>query len=145
MDDVSNSFFMWFIIFWVCLLVVFMGIGGFFMFRKFLKVLPKEDGKSKLDWQNYYVESSRHLWTEESKSFLDRLVSPVPSPFRDIAKHSIAAKIGEVALDEGASEVTRDHCIKGYILATPRRDYKSLISFLEKQKIDYSAHQNLLN
>jgi hypothetical protein len=140
----ANDFFMWFIIFWVCVLLLFMSIGGYFMFRKFLKVLPKEDGKSKLDWQNHYVDSSRHLWTEDSKTFLDQLVSPVPTAFRDIAKHSIAACIGQVALEANASEVTRDHCIQGYILATPRRDYKSLTSFLEKQQIDYSAHKHLL-
>lgn len=140
----ANDFFMWFIIFWVCVLLLFMSIGGYFMFRKFLKVLPKEDGKSKLDWQNHYVDSSRHLWTEDSKAFLDQLVSPVPTAFRDIAKHSIAARIGQVALEAHASEVTRDHCIQGYILATPRRDYKSLTSFLERQQIDYSAHKHLL-
>jgi hypothetical protein len=145
MGDGTNTFFMIFILFWVVVLLFFMSVGGYFMFRKFLKVLPKEDGKSKLDWQNYYVDTSRHLWTDDSKAFLDQLVSPVPTAFRDIAKHSIAAKIGEVALNEGAEEVTRDHCIKGYILATPRRDYKSLMSFLEKQKIDYSAHRHLLN
>jgi hypothetical protein len=145
MDSGANPFFMWFIIFWVFVLLFFMSVGGYFMFRKFLKVLPKADGKSKLDWQNHYVDSSRHLWTDDSKAFLNQLVSPVPTAFRDIAKHSIAAKIGEVALNEGAAEVTRDHCIKGYILATPRRDYKSLTSFLEKQQIDYSAHQHLLN
>jgi hypothetical protein len=145
MDSGANPFFMWFIIFWVFVLLFFMSVGGYFMFRKFLKVLPKADGKSKLDWQNHYVDSSRHLWTNDSKAFLDQLVSPVPTAFRDIAKHSIAAKIGEVALNEGAEEVTRDHCIKGYILATPRRDYKSLTSFLEKQQIDYSAYQHLLN
>ncbi|NEW07162.1 DUF2621 domain-containing protein [Paenibacillus sp. SYP-B3998] len=141
----ANDFFMWFIIFWVCVLLFFMSVGGYFMFRKFLKVLPKEDGKSKLDWQNHYVDTSRHLWTDESKLFLDQLVSPVPTAFRDIAKHSIAARIGQVALEKGANEVTRNHCIEGYILATPRRDYKSLMSFLEKQQIDYSAYKHLLN
>lgn len=141
----GNDFFMWFIIFWVCVLLFFMSVGGYFMFRKFLKVLPKEDGKSKLDWQNHYVDSSRHLWTDDSKTFLDQLVSPVPTAFRDIAKHSIAARIGQVALENGANEVTRDHCIEGYILATPRRDYKSLTSFLEKQQIDYSSYKHLLN
>jgi hypothetical protein len=140
----ANDFFMWFIIFWVCVLLFFMSVGGYFMFRKFLKVLPKEDGKSKLDWQNHYVDSSRHLWTEDSKAFLDQLVSPVPTAFRDIAKHSIAARIGQVALESGDEEVTRNHCIEGYILATPRRDYKSLTSFLEKQQIDYSAYKHLL-
>lgn len=53
-----------------------MCIGGFFMFRKFLKVLPKADGKSKLDWQNYWVERSRLLWNDEMKAVLDQLVQP---------------------------------------------------------------------
>lgn len=136
--------FMYFIVFWGVVMVVFMSIGGFFMFRKFLKVLPKQDGKSKLDWQNYWVERSRPMWTEESKQFLDQLASPVPTPFRDIAKHSIAARIGQVAIESGATEVTREHCIEGYILATPPRDYRSLISFLKKNNIDYTPYQHLL-
>ncbi|MBP1157437.1 MULTISPECIES: DUF2621 domain-containing protein [unclassified Paenibacillus] len=139
------SGFMWFIMFWVFVLLFFMSVGGYFMFRKFLKVLPMgNDGKSKLDWQNHYVESSRHLWTEESKAFLEILVEPVPTPFRDIARHSIAAQIGQVALEDKATEVTQDHCIKGYILATPKRDYKSLTSFLDKKQIDYTAYKHLL-
>src|SRR5690554_4984604 len=135
----------WFMFFWVFLLVGFMAIGGYFMFRKFLKVLPKADGKSTLDWQNHYVESSRHLWTDQSKDFLEILVEPVPTPFRDIARHSIAARIGQVALERNASEVTQAHCIEGYIIATPKRDYNSLVSFLEKNEIDYSAHKHLMN
>ncbi|NIK66682.1 MULTISPECIES: DUF2621 domain-containing protein [unclassified Paenibacillus] len=141
----APDWFMFFIIFWAVVMVGAMAIGGFFMFRKFLKVLPQRDGKSKLDWQNYWVERSRSMWTDESKSFLDELVSPVPSAFRDIAKHSIAAKIGQVAIDNGASEVTRDHCIEGYIRATPKRDYRSLVSFLERKGIDYDPYRHLLN
>lgn len=45
------------------------------MFRKFLKVLPKADGKSKLDWQNYWVERSRPLWSDETKAFWTSLFS----------------------------------------------------------------------
>lgn len=144
--DVNNmsDFLKWFMLFWVFILVGFMSIGGFFMFRKFLKVLPKADGKSKLDWQNYYVDTSRHMWTDEAKAFLEILVQPVPSPFRDIAKHTISAKIGQIALESGELTVTRDHCIEGYILATPRRDYKSLINFLNDNQIDYSKHEKLL-
>ncbi|GLX67671.1 DUF2621 domain-containing protein [Paenibacillus glycanilyticus] len=141
----APDWFMFFIVFWAVVMVGAMAIGGFFMFRKFLKVLPQRDGKSKLDWQNYWVERSRSMWTDESKSFLDELVSPVPSAFRDIAKHSIAAKIGQVAIDNGASEVTRDHCIEGYIRATPKRDYRSLVSFLERKEIDYTSYRHLLN
>lgn len=135
--------FSWFIFFWVFVLLGFMSIGGYFMFRKFLKVLPQADGKSTLDWQNYYVEKSRPLWNEEAKAFLDLLVSPVPTAFRDIAKHSIAAKIGQLALEENASRITREHCIRGYILATPKRDHSSLISFLKKHDIDYTPYMKL--
>lgn len=134
----------WFIFIWVFVLIGFMSIGGYFMFRKFLKVLPKADGKSTLDWQNHWVESSRHLWTEESKAFLNRLVEPVPAAFRDIAKHSIAARIGQLAIERGAPEVTREHCIEGYILATPRRDYKFLRKFLDEEGIDYSKFHTLM-
>lgn len=141
----NNSLFMWFITFWPLVLIALMAIGGYFMFRKFLKVLPKADGKSKLDWQNYYVEKSRHMWTDDSKAFLNKLVAPVPGPFRDIAKHSIAAKIGQIALEEEAAEVTREHCIKGYIIATPKRDYRSLMNFLEREKIDYTPYKHLIN
>ncbi|ANE46353.1 hypothetical protein SY83_08750 [Paenibacillus swuensis] len=140
-----NEGFMLFIMFWVCILVFFMSVGGYFMFRKFMKVLPKEDGKSKLDWQNHYVETSRHMWTDDAKQFLDTLVEPVPTAFRDIAKHSIAAQIGQVALDSGEPQVTRDHCIQGYIMATPKRDYKVLMKFLRQNQIDYKPYEHLLN
>lgn len=133
-----------FIFFWVFILAGAFAIGGYFMFRKFLKVLPQADGKSKLDWQNYYVEESRHLWTDESRALLNLLVEPVPTPFRDIAKHSIGARIGQVALERGLSEVTHDACIEGYILATPKRDHRSLRKYLDEKQIDYSAFQHLL-
>lgn len=143
--SIPSNWFMNSIAFWTFVLLGSMVIGGFFMFRKFLKVLPKADGKSKLDWQNHWVEASRHLWTEDAKAFLDELVQPVPAPFRDIAKHSIAAEIGKIALDSGAAEVTRDHCIKGYIVATPKRDNKFLVNFLDKKQIDYQPYKHLMN
>jgi len=139
-----NGPFMWFIFFWVFVMLGLFAIGGYFMFRKFLKSLPMADGKSKLDWQNYYVEQSRHLWTDESRDFLEKLVSPVPRPFRDVARHAIAAKIGQLALEENASEITRDLCIRGYILATPKRDHRSLLAFLEKERIDCTPYKHLL-
>lgn len=134
----------WFIFFWVFIMVALVSIGGYFMFRKFLKVLPKQDGKSTLDWQNYWVETSRHLWTAESKEFLSKLVDPVPSAFRDIAKHSIAAQIGQLAVERGVPEVTRELCIEGYILATPRRDYKFLRKFLDDEGIDYERFRPMM-
>ncbi|MCY8565680.1 DUF2621 family protein, partial [Bacillus sonorensis] len=100
-----EGWFLWLMLFWIVTMVVLLSIGGFFMFRKFLKRLPKEDGKSELDWQDYYIEQTRHMWKQEEKDLLDELVSPVPELFRDIAKAKIAGKIGELALKENARSI----------------------------------------
>lgn len=126
-----EGWFLWFILFWVITMVVLLSIGGFFMFRKFLKRLPKEDGRSELDWQDYYIEKSRHLWSNENKQFLNELVSPVPELFRDAAKAKIAGKIGELALKEKVSKIDQQLMIRGYILATPKRDHTFLKDICE--------------
>ena len=69
-----QGWFLWFILFWVVFLAGSMGIGGFFMFRKFLKKMPKDDGKSDMDWEEYYVNESRHLWGDPEKALLEDLV-----------------------------------------------------------------------
>ena len=136
-----EGWFLWFILFWVVFMIGFMAIGGFFMFRKFLKKLPKEDGKSDMDWEVEYVNQTRHLWNQEEKDFLEELVSPVPELFRDVARHKIAGRIGELALKEKANKITIDLIIKGYILATPKRDHKFLRKKLEIEKIDVSPYE----
>ncbi|MFD6442676.1 DUF2621 family protein, partial [Peribacillus sp. NPDC060186] len=73
-----GGWFLWFILFWVALLIILMSIGGFFMFRKFLKRFPKEDGKSDMDWEEYYLDQTKHLWSKQQKDLLEDLVSPVP-------------------------------------------------------------------
>ncbi len=92
--------FEYFVILWGFFMIGILAIGGYFMFRKFLKQLPKEDGKSEMDWQHYYIEKTKHMWQEEELELLNELVSPVPGIFRDIAKQTIASKIGEIALKE---------------------------------------------
>ncbi|MEC1662379.1 DUF2621 domain-containing protein [Bacillus sp. PK3-037] len=139
-----EGWFLWFILFWVITMIVLLSIGGFFMFRKFLKRLPKEDGKSELDWQDYYIENSRHLWSNENKQFLDELVTPVPELFRDIARAKIAGKIGELALKENVAAIDQRLIIKGYILATPKRDHTFLKKHLRDKKIDIEPYQALL-
>ncbi|MFB9762371.1 DUF2621 domain-containing protein [Ectobacillus funiculus] len=139
-----TGWFSWFIVIWTVILLSLMSIGGYFMFRKFLKRLPKEDGKSILDWEYYYIEQTRHMWGEEQKTLLEELVSPVPELFRDVARSKIAGKIGELALQEKAVSITQDLIIKGYILATPKRDHKFLVQTLKKKQIDYSPFQALL-
>ncbi len=138
-----EGWFLYFILFWVVVLVGSFAIGGFFMFRKFLKRMPKEDGKSVMDWEEYYVNKSIHLWRQEEKELLNDLVSPVPELFRDVAKHKIAGKIGEIAIKEKAKSITLDLVIRGYILATPKRDHKFLRKKLNELKIDVTPYEHL--
>ncbi|OIJ17996.1 hypothetical protein BKP45_20600 [Anaerobacillus alkalidiazotrophicus] len=138
------SFFMWFMVLWSVFIFVLMAIGGYFMFRKFLKKMPKEDGKSILDWQEHFIEQTKQLWEVEEKAFLEELVEPVPSLFRDVARDKIKGKIGELALEEKASVITKDLIIKGYCLATPKRDHKFLIKKLTEKNIDSSAYRQYL-
>jgi hypothetical protein len=138
-----QGWFLWFILFWVVILVGSFAIGGFFMFRKFLKKMPKEDGKSVMDWEEHYVNESRHLWGPEEKELLEDLVSPVPELFRDVARHKIAGKIGEIALKEKAPKISQDLVIRGYIQATPKRDHKFLRKKLFENRIDVAPFEHL--
>jgi hypothetical protein len=138
-----DGWFLWFILFWVVFLAGMLGIGGFFMFRKFLKRLPKEDGKSDLDWEDYYIQQTRHLWDSKQKELLEDLVEPVPELFRDVARAKIAGKIGEIALEENAERITQDLVIRGYITATPKRDHKFLLKRLKEKEIDHTPYRAL--
>ena len=144
MNELTGGFLV-FILFWVLLLVGLMAIGGFFMFRKFLKQLPKEDGKSILDWQNHYLEQTIHLWDEEAKTLLNELCSPVPELFRQVAKEKIAGKIGELALLEKVNKIDQDIIIRGYILASPKRDHKFLRKKMNEMKIDTAPYEQLFS
>ncbi|KRU15173.1 DUF2621 domain-containing protein [Bacillus pumilus] len=139
-----SGWFLWFILFWGTVMIGLLAIGGFFMFRKFLKRLPKEDGKSELDWQDEYIQKSLHLWREEDKQLLNELVLPVPELFRDVAKEKIAGKIGELALKEQAVSINLDLIIRGYIIATPKRDHKFLLKRLQEKNIDHTPYEALL-
>lgn len=138
------AWFMAFIVLWTIFLITVMFIGGYFMFRKFLKRLPKDDGKSILDWQDYYIEKTLHLWNTDQRQLLNELVEPVPELFRDVAKGKIAGKIGELALEDQIDELTQDYIIKGYILATPKRDHKFLKKKLREKNIDMTPYKELL-
>ena len=129
------------IILWGFLLIGLMAIGGFFMFRKFLKRLPKEDGKSLMDWEEYYMEKTKHMWNQKEKDLLEELVSPVPELFRDVARHKIASKIGEVALKKQYKTITQEILIEGYIIATPKRDHKFLRKKLHQKNIDVTPYE----
>ncbi|MGL6146838.1 MAG: DUF2621 family protein, partial [Macrococcoides caseolyticum] len=118
-----NEWFIILIFLWTILFMGLLTIGGFFMFRKFLKRLPKDDGKSELDWQEYYINKALPLWNDDARNLLNELVSPVPDLFRQVAKERIAGRISKIALDEGAEDIELDHILRGYIIATPKRDH----------------------
>ncbi|KOO46379.1 DUF2621 domain-containing protein [Priestia koreensis] len=138
-----TGWFLWFILFWIVFLISMFAIGGFFMFRKFLKRLPKEDGKSIIDWEEHYIRETLHLWSSPQKQLLEDLVKPVPELFRDVAKQKIAGKIGELALQEQANAITEDLIVRGYIVATPKRDHKFLLKTLQEKKISVTPYQHL--
>ncbi|MGX8177002.1 DUF2621 family protein [Exiguobacterium artemiae] len=129
------------ILLWGFIMITLMAIGGFFMFRKFLKKLPKEDGKSMMDWEDEYIDQTRHLWTDETLDLLNALVMPVPTAFRDVARRKIAGRIGQYALEERASEMTSELVVKGYISATPKRDHKFLKKALREHAIDWRDYE----
>ncbi|WP_449622139.1 DUF2621 domain-containing protein [Robertmurraya sp. Marseille-Q9965] len=138
-----EGWFLWFILVWIVIFAGSMAIGGYFMFRKFLKRMPKEDGKSDMDWEEYYVSRTKHLWGQQEKDLLEDLVSPVPELFRDVARQKIAGKIGELAVNEKHTQITQDIVIRGYILATPKRDHKFLLKKLNEKQIDVVPYQHL--
>ncbi|PLT32520.1 DUF2621 domain-containing protein [Bacillus sp. V5-8f] len=140
-----SGWFLWFILFWIVVLISLFAIGGFFMFRKFLKRLPKEDGKSDMDWEEYYVGQTKHLWPAELKELLEDLVSPVPELFRDVARQKIAGKIGELAVKERVPSITEDLVIRGYILATPKRDHKFLRKKLMERQVNMTPYEHLFS
>ncbi|HSJ39280.1 MAG TPA: DUF2621 family protein [Planococcus sp. (in: firmicutes)] len=137
-----DGWFLWFILFWVVVLVGLFAIGGFFMFRKFLKSIPKKDGLSDLNWEEYYVDKTIHLWGDQEKELLNELVQPVPDLFRPVAKQKIAGRIGEILLEENATKMEHQHIIRGYIQATPKRDHKFLRKKLHELDIDVSPYEH---
>lgn len=145
MNDVLEGWFLWFILAWTVILITLMGIGGFFMFRKFLKRFPKEDGKSDMDWEEYYVSQTSHLWTSEQKELLEDLVSPIPELFRDVGRQKIAGKIGELAIKEKSETITQDLVVRGYIIATPKRDHKFLRKKLTERQINMNPYEHLFS
>lgn|SRR5699024_5885615 len=140
-----NIFIEYFIVLWGFLLISFLGIGGFFMFRKFLKSMPKQDGKSELDWQMEIINETKHMWGEKELAFLEELVAPVPELFRSVAKQTIASKIGEVALQKNLETIDQNTIIEGYIVGTPKRDHRFLRKLLKEKGIDVAPFETFFN
>ncbi len=137
-----HGWWLWVIVIWSVFMVIFMAIGGFFMFRKFLKKLPKNGGKSDFDVEVENVDLTRHLWNQSEKDLLEDLISPVPSLFRDVARMKIAGKIGELAQREKVTSISEVLVIRGYILATPQPDHQFLRKKLREKNIEITEYQD---
>ena len=135
-----SNVFIFFIVLWCIVFISLLAIGGFFMSRKFLKRMPKDDGMSELDWQDYYIHKALPLWNDEARSLLNELVSPVPDLFRDVAKEKIGGRVSKIALEEHATSIELDHIMRGYIVATPKRDHKFMKKKLTELNIDYTPY-----
>ena len=103
--------------------------------------MPKKDGLSDLNWEEYYVEKTIHLWGAKEKELLNELVQPVPDLFRPVAKQKIAGRIGEILLEEKAKKMEMQHIIRGYIQATPKRDHKFLRKKMGELEIDLTPYE----
>lgn len=139
-----NTWMQWVILFWSLTMITFVAIGGFFMFRKFLRVLPKKNGLSEEMRREAMIEQSLSLWNEEGKALLNELVRPVPSLFREAAKKAIAAKIAEIALARHVTSIDEKMILEGYILATPRQDHRFLWKHVERLGLDVSEFEDLI-
>src|SRR5690625_5374053 len=89
-----------------------------------------------MDWENYYLQKTKHMWNDREKQLLEELVSPVPELFRDVARNKIAGKIGEVALEKNINTISQEILIEGYIIATPKKDHRFLRKKLKQKNIE---------
>src|SRR5690625_7832426 len=85
------------------------------------------------------------MWHEPELELLDEFVAPVPELFRDVAKQTIAGKIGEVALAKNTDVITQDIIIEGYIIGTPKRDHRFLRKLLKEKEIDVTPYEQFFS
>lgn len=74
-------------------------------------------------------------WHPEAETLLVSLLSHVPAMFRALARRKVTRIIEEVA-DNDRSAVTREHVIRGYILASAKVTRYRLVEPLRKHGID---------
>lgn len=115
LSAIPSNWFMNSIAFWTFLLLGCMCIGGYFMFRKFLKVLPKADGKSSwtgriIGWSaavRYGATSRRLSWISLCSRCPDLSVilpnipllqRSVKSRWRAMLRQSPASTVSKVTL-----------------------------------------------
>jgi len=79
-------------------------------------------------------------WQPDSEKLLNELLSYVPALFRSMARRKVTKVIEEVA-GWDKSPVTREHVIRGYILASAKIKRNRLIEPLKKCGIDPDGYK----
>ncbi|AUD13876.1 DUF2621 domain-containing protein [Planococcus sp. MB-3u-03] len=96
-----------------------------FYVPKFLKSMPKEDGLSDLNWEEYYVEK-RSTYGEPKKRALERIGTAGAGPFPPGGETENRGAHRRDPAGGKAKKMELQHIIRGYIQATPKRDHKFL-------------------
>jgi len=79
-------------------------------------------------------------WYPEAEDLLKRLLGHVPALFRMLARRKVTRVVEELANEEN-SPVTREHVIKGYILASAKVTRSRLIEPLRAEGINPDDYQ----
>ena len=80
-----------------------------------------------------------------NKALMVKAAKGITGRFSDVARHKIAGKIGELALKDKAGDITEDLVIRGYIIATPKRDHKFVQKKLAERKVNMVPYEHLFS
>jgi catechol 2,3-dioxygenase-like lactoylglutathione lyase family enzyme len=83
-------------------------------------------------------------WLAESETLLKSLLSHVPALFRALVRRKVTRVVEELAGND-RSPVTREHVIRGYIMASAKVTRYRLIEPLRRCGIDPDAYQDEFN
>jgi hypothetical protein len=85
-------------------------------------------------------------YTDQSKSLLEELLSPIPFFARPMAKKMIEKQIFAEAQKAGRETVTEEDVLRGYIIAGAKKeaDRDRIKKFLTDKGYDISQYEDLL-
>ncbi len=75
-------------------------------------------------------------WTESAEAVLGSLLGMVPETFRSLASGAARAEAEGIAGERGASEVSLDDVVRGWIATTPASSRDGLVAVLEQLGLD---------
>ncbi len=83
-------------------------------------------------------------WESAAEQQFNQLLKEVPIMFRAMAKNAIRSGAENAARERGASSVSPEDVIRGYIVTTPGPQKGGLRKIFEKLGIDTGPYEDLL-